>query len=124
MLKAEVHDEVEAEQLRVEKASLYAKLDELAVERAAGLLTGRQVQIATGIVQQQIDAIDRKEEDAEKLRVFDGIPLGKPEVADAVDSLSPDRLRAVLSVLMTITVVPVGKGGYVFNPERVQVDWR
>ena len=56
--------------------------------------------------------------------MFDGLPLGTPEVADAVSRLSPDRLRAVLDVLMTVTVAPVGKGGHVFNPERVQVNWR
>ena len=55
--------------------------------------------------------------------MFDGLPLGQPEVADAVARLSPDRLRAVLAVLLTVTVMPVGKGGRVFNPERVQVNW-
>ena len=48
----------------------------------------------------------------------------RPEVADAVARLSPDRFRAVLDVLGTVTVVPVGKGGHVFNPERVQPKWR
>ena len=32
--------------------------------------------------------------------------------------------RAVLSVLMEITIAPVGKHGHAFNPERVKVDWR
>ena len=56
--------------------------------------------------------------------MFDGLPLGEPEVAKAVSRLTPDRLRAVLDVLMTVTVAPVGKGGHVFNPQRVQVNWR
>ena len=56
--------------------------------------------------------------------MFDGLPLGQPEVADAVARLSPDRLRAVLDVLMTVTVLQVGKRGRVFNPQRVQVNWR
>lgn len=73
---------------------------------------------------QKLAAIERKQQDAERLRVFDGIPLGKPEVADAIKRLSPDRVRAVLDVLMTVTVAPVGKGGHVFNSERVQVNWR
>ena len=30
----------------------------------------------------------------------------------------------MLDVLVTVTVTPVGKGGHVFNPERVQVNWR
>ena len=52
------------------------------------------------------------------------MPLGRPQVVGAVKRLSPDRLRAVVAVLMTVTVAPVGKGGHVFNPERVQVTWR
>ena len=124
LLKAEIHDAAEAERLRTEKAALYGRLDELAVERAQGLMTGRQLQVATEVVQQQIEAIERKETDQERLRVFDGIPLGLPEAVGAVKRLSPDRLRAVLDVLATVTVAPVGKGGHVFDPERVQVKWR
>ena len=124
LLRAELHDEAEAEALRTEANTLLAELDNIAVERAEGLLTGRQVKISTDIIHQKLEAIERKQQDQERLRVFDGIPLGKPEAADAVKRLSPDRLRAVIDVLMTVTVAPVGKGGRVFNPERVQVHWR
>ena len=124
LLKTELHDEAEAEQLRGQKQTLRARLDEIADERADGLLTGAQAKRATDRITEQLAAIERREQDAERLRVFDGIPLGTAEVADAVSRLSPDRLRAVLDVLMTVTVLPVGKGGHVFNPERVQVNWR
>ena len=96
----------------------------LAVERANGLLTGQQVKVATEIVQQKIDAIERKEEDAERVRVFDGIPLGTPEAGAAVEALTPDRLRAVMRVLMNVTIAATGKGGRVFHKERVKVKWR
>jgi hypothetical protein len=58
------------------------------------------------------------------LRVLDGIPLGAPEATDAVRHLSPDRFRAVLGMLATFTVAPVGKGSHVFDPRRVTVDWK
>jgi hypothetical protein len=58
------------------------------------------------------------------VRLFDGLPLGEPEVTAAVDDLTPDRFRAVLDVLAQITIAPVGKSGKIFNPERVQVNWR
>jgi len=124
LLKAEIHDEAEAEQLRLEKTTLYRRLDELAVERAQGLMNGRQLQIASEVVQQQITAIERKEQDQERLRVFDGIPLGTPQAVAAVQDLSADRFRAVVNVLMTVSIAPTGKGGHVFKPERVQVTWR
>jgi DNA invertase Pin-like site-specific DNA recombinase len=122
LLKAEIHDVANAERLREEKSALYARLDEMAVERANGLLTGRQLQIASEVVQLQIDALERKEQDQERLRVFDGIPLGTEHALAAVARLSPDRFRAVLSVLCEVTIMPVGKGGgHVFNPQRVKV---
>ena len=124
LLKAEQHDTAEAERLRVEANTLTAELDAIGVERAEGLLTGRQAKIATDRINEKLAAIRHRQADQERLRVFDGIPLGKPEVSSAVESLSPDRFRAVLDVLMEITVLPTGKSGRVFNPERVQVDWR
>lgn len=123
LLRAEVHDTAEAEELRAEKTVLYERLNQFAIERAKGEMTGAQVRTATEYVQAQIDAIEAQERDQEKLRLFDQIPLGKPQVKAAIESLSPDRLRAVVSILAKITVMPVGKGGHVFRPDRVQVDW-
>jgi hypothetical protein len=37
--------------------------------------------------------------------------------------LTPDRFRAVLSVLGTVTVAPVGESGRVFEDERMQLKW-
>ena len=56
--------------------------------------------------------------------MFDGLPLGTPEVDAAVRTLTPDRFRAVIDVLVEITVLPVGKGGNTFKPERIRVTWR
>lgn len=124
LLKAEVHDQAEAETIRAELTRLYGELDNLAVERAQNLLTARQVKISTDIIEQQIEQLERKQQDSERLRVFDGIPLGRPEVDEAIRELSPDRLRAVLDVVARFTVAPVGKGGNSFKPERVCVDWK
>jgi DNA invertase Pin-like site-specific DNA recombinase len=124
LLKAELHDQAEAEALRIEANTLNTELDNIGIERADGLLTGRQAKIATDRITEKLHAIERRQQDQERLRVFDGLPLGRPQVVGAVKRLSPDRLRAVLAVLMTVTVAPVGKGGHVFNPERVQVTWR
>jgi hypothetical protein len=45
-------------------------------------------------------------------------------LGEKVEKLSPDRLRAMIDVLMTVTVAPVGKGYRVFNPDRVDVVWK
>ncbi|BBX97038.1 recombinase family protein [Mycobacterium lacus] len=141
LLRAEVHDEANAEALRVEANALLARLDEIAVERAEGELTGKQAKIATDIINAKLDAIEAKQQDQERMRLFDGLPLGRPgmtkEMAEkaraqadaAVRALSPDRFRAVLNVLAEFTVMPVGKGhrpddGERFDPKRVKEKWR
>jgi DNA invertase Pin-like site-specific DNA recombinase len=124
LLKAEQHDTAAAETLRTQRATLLTELDNIGLERAEGLLTGRQAKIATDRINEKLAAIEGEQHDQERLRVFDGLPLGTPQVAAAVKKLSPDRFRAVLGVLATVTVAPVGKSGRVFNPERVQVVWR
>jgi hypothetical protein len=43
------------------------------------------------------------------------------EAIDAVADLTPHRFRAVLSVLGTVTVAPVGESGRVFEDERMQL---
>jgi DNA invertase Pin-like site-specific DNA recombinase len=133
LLKAEIHDDAEAETIRTELAALYGELEKIGVERGQRLLTGQQAKIATDLISEDIARLERRQQDAERLRMFDGLPLGKPEVAAAVAKLSTDRFRAVLDVLVTVTVMPVGKGGHTvdpvthrkrINPERVRVDWK
>lgn len=124
LLRKKQHDPAEAQRLTDEKADLYRDLDNLARERGEGLMTGRQLQIASEIVQAKIDAIEAQERDVEMLRVFDGIPLGTPEAVAAVERLTPDRLRAVIGVLARgIKVRRIGKSGNTFNPDRLRVLW-
>ena len=124
LLKAEIHDEQEAEAIRVELNTLYQELENIGIERGQRLLTGTQAKIATDLINEDIAKLERRQQDTERLRVFADLPLGKSEITNAVGNLSPDRFRAVLAVLATITVAPVGKRGHTFNPERVQVVWR
>lgn len=123
LLRADVHDEADSERLRLEKSNLYTRLDEMAIERAQGLMTGQQMATANGYIESQIAAIEAQERDAERVRVFDGIPLGTDEAIDAVNHLTPDRFRAVLSLLGTVTIAPVGRGGKTFKDERIEVEW-
>lgn len=128
LLQAE-HDEADVEALRTQRATLLSRLDEIADERADGLLTGAQAKRATDRISEQLQALDAAAHDAEKVRVFDGLALGTEDVTQAVEKLSPDRLRTILGVLAEITIAPVGKGnrgsdGTRFDPERIQVEWR
>lgn len=124
LLRVPAADPAEAQRLLDEKSVLHDRLNEIADERADGLLTGAQAKRATERIQAKLDDLDKLQIDADRLRVLDGIPLGTAEVADALADLSTDRYRAVIDLLMTVTIEPVGKGGKVFRPERVKVDPR
>lgn len=124
LLKAEQHDTAEAERIRIELGALHNELDAIGEERADGLLTGKQAKIATDRIQAKIEMLEDRAHDAERVRVFDSIPLGTPEVEDAILALSPDRFRAIMDVLMRVTIAPTGKAGNTFKTERIQVEWR
>jgi hypothetical protein len=79
---------------------------------------------AVSDINAKLDAIAERQQDHDRKRVLDGIPLGTPQVADKIAKLSPDRLRAVFNLLATITIQPVGKGGHAFDPDRVDLDWK
>lgn len=122
LLKGEV-DEAEAAAISRELGVAYARLEGIGVDYAEGLLTGQQAKIATETVDAKIAALESRQQDSEKLRVFAGLPLGEPQVSDAVRALPHGRFRAILNLLMTVTIAPVGKGSHVFDPDRVGVEW-
>jgi DNA invertase Pin-like site-specific DNA recombinase len=124
LLKAEVHDEADAEAIRTELNVLYADRVQIGVDRGRRLLTSEQAKAATDVIDEDIAALQRRQNDQDKLAVLDGIPLGTPGALDAVMRLSPNRFRAVVAVLMTVTVVPVGRGSHVFDERRIHVDWK
>jgi DNA invertase Pin-like site-specific DNA recombinase len=125
LLRGQEHDTTEAEDTRQKIATLNARLDELAVERGMGLLTARQLQIASEVVQRELDKIEAERRDRDKVRVFDGIRLGTPLAVKDIEKLSPGRLRAVIDVLMTVTIAPaVKQGSNIFYPDRVQIAWK
>ncbi|SUA03108.1 phiRv1 integrase [Mycolicibacterium fortuitum] len=124
LVKAETLDEAEAEAIRGELATLYGDLENIGVERGQGLLTGKQAKIATDIITGKIAKLELRQQDQERLHVFDGIPLGTPEAVDAVNDLSPDRFRAIVAVVMEPSVLPVGKSGRGFDRDRLQPNWR
>lgn len=123
LLEAE-QDEADVEALRTERATLLARLDDIADERADGLLTGAQAKRATDRITEQIRALEARVHDTEKVRVFDELPLGTDDVAAMLGQLSPDRLRAILGVLAELTIEPVGRGRRGDVPERVKVVWK
>lgn len=124
LLRKKVYDPAERARLDAEETVLLGRLGEIAAERARGLIDGTGYQMMRDIINDDLAAVERQRQDAERKRVLDDIPLGTDRVAAKVEALSPDRLRAVFDVLATITVQPVGKGGHTFTPDRVDLVWK
>lgn len=127
LLKAQIVDPQALEMARAQIVTLNRQLEQFAVEHAEGLLTARQVKISSDVVQAKIDKLELSLQDSERMRVFEGIRLGTSSVTTDIEALSPDRYRAVIAAMGTVTVYPVGKGhrpnGERFDPQRIRVTW-
>jgi hypothetical protein len=127
LLRATTFDADEAKRLDDEKQTLYGRIRAANAEYDDGIIDGRHLAARTERVNEKLAVIEAQLNDSERCRVFEGLPLGTPEVFDAVKRLSPDRLRAVIGVVVEFTVARVGKGGRAngqrFDPERVTTTW-
>jgi hypothetical protein len=110
--------------LREEAAAIRANLEEMAADRALGLLTRAQMLVATERGNARLEEIAGELADAARESVL--APLLAAESAATVwESLDLARKRAVIKTLMTITLRSPGRGARrAFDPATVQVTWR
>jgi hypothetical protein len=109
--------------LREEAAAIRANLEEMAADRAVGLLTRAQMLAATERGTARLEEIAGELADAARESVL--APLLAAESAAVVwESLDLARKRAVIKTLMTITLHSPGRGARrAFDPATVQVTW-
>jgi site-specific DNA recombinase len=110
--------------LREEAAAIRRNLDEMAADRALGLITRAQMLTATERGSARLGEIGAELENAARENVL--APLAAAENAAAIwEGLDLSRQRAVIRTLMTITLHSPGKGARTrFDPATVQVTWR
>ena len=115
-------DAVDAEGLREERRSLRDKLAQLGKDFATA--PPEFTQAAVKDIQGKLDAIDAVLTDPGKAAIFEDL-IGAKDVRKAFDSLDLGRQRTIVDTLMTIRVLPVGKGtGRVFDPAYIDVAWK
>jgi DNA invertase Pin-like site-specific DNA recombinase len=132
LLRSERHDTAEAEEIRKQVRTLNERLAGLGRDHGNGLLSALQVKEASDVINAQLAAIESNRQDRDKAHKFNGIRLGTPQAAEDVLALSPDRLRAVIDVIVEITVMPADKAagirkgqlGRTFEEERMKVVWQ
>jgi len=113
--------------LNSEATALRVRLDELAALFADGLVTGGQLAEATTKIRQRLTQVE-----IELASTVAGSPLeglaGTEDVAAAWAGMSVSRRKAVIDVLMTVTLLPAPRGrrpgGHYFDPTFVRIDWR
>lgn len=112
----------DAEELRQEALGLRSRLDQLAVVFADGAITTVQLRTATERLRSRLKAVEARQADTSRPQVLAAL-VGVQDVRAAWDQLSLGERRAVIDTLMTVTILPAGKG-IRFRPEHVRIDWR
>jgi site-specific DNA recombinase len=106
--------------LRTEAAAIRANLDEMAADRALGLMSRSQMIAATQRGNARLDAIAAQLAEAASESVL--APFAAAQNARAVwDGLDLPRQRRVIAALCTVTLHPAGQGARTFNPDTVQI---
>jgi site-specific DNA recombinase len=107
--------------LRAEAAAIRANLDEMAADRALGLMSRSQMIAATQRGNARLEAIAAQLAEAASESVL--APFAAADNARAVwDGLELPRQRRVLAALCTVTLHPAGQGSRTFDPDTVDVE--
>lgn len=114
-------DRPDTDALRLDAIGLRERLDGLAVDFADGILTTSQIRTATERLRARLSDIEGQLADAGRVDKL-GPLIGAPDVRAAWDALSVSRQRAVIDLLMTVTILPPGRGTRNFNPDTVRME--
>ena len=110
--------------LREEATAIRRNLDEMAADRALGVITRAQMIAGTARASARLDEIAADLEDAARENVLTPL-VAAHNAAAAWEDLDLSRKRAIISTLMSITILSPGRGARrVFDPATVQVTWR
>jgi site-specific DNA recombinase len=106
--------------LHTEAASIRRNLDELAADRALGLVSRAQMIAATERGNARLAEITAELASAAETSAL--APFAAGESARAVwDSLDGSRKRAVIDALCTVIIHPAGRGVRKFNPDTIEI---
>jgi len=109
--------------LRADARAVRARLDAVAVEYADGTITGAQLRTATARLRSRLLDTESQLADAGRVDVLGPLLTGTDPAA-AWDALDTDRRRAVVALLMDVTILRTRRGARSFDPAGVRIDWR
>jgi site-specific DNA recombinase len=118
-----VHDAPDVPALVAERTSILERQRQLGEEFADGTLPAATLRAATDRLTRRLDELNARIAEASRTSVL--APLVAAEDVEAAwRALHVDQQRAVIGELMTVRIMPVGRGARIFRPESVQIDWR
>lgn len=118
-----VPDEVNVTALREEAAAIRRNLEEMAADRAAGLIDRAEQLAGSARGKKRLAEISAAIEDATCEDVL--APLVRADDVEAAwQALDLAGKRAVIDALMTVTLHSPGRGVKTFRPETVAIDWK
>lgn len=116
-------DEDDLDEVRQEVSALRARLDQLATDFADGDLTASQLRSATKRLRERIDTGEQRLAAGSRDDVLRPL-VDTDDVAAVWSTLDTDRKRAVIDTLVTVTILPTGRGVRTFRPETVKIGWK
>lgn len=115
------HEAPDMQSLLAQRERIRQRKIQLAVEFAADF-DPAQMRAANAELARQMDTVNATIADAGRYSALG--PLVDADEPRAVwTAMDLDSKRAVISELMTIRLLPVGRGRRVFNPESVEITW-
>ncbi|MFE7029480.1 recombinase family protein [Streptomyces sp. NPDC057621] len=117
--------DLDVARLQLESDEITKRLADMATMFGAGKMTMAQFTEASDVARAQLDEVTAKLARASRTDPLVGL-VGAPDVRKAWTDLELDRKRAVLRSLLTVKILPVGRGknsGKAFHTEAIETNW-
>jgi DNA invertase Pin-like site-specific DNA recombinase len=123
------------EDLAATANGLRGKLDSLAADYAADLITRQQLLDSTALARKRLEKVEAQMAAQAHQSVLAGLPLGDPDAIDGEwAGYHLDKQRAIVAALMVVTILPARRGrpaGFqpgmsksYFRPDAIDVKWK
>jgi DNA invertase Pin-like site-specific DNA recombinase len=114
--------------LHSQREGFRARLDELGAMFADGSIDGPQLKRGSAELHARLDAIDAQLAAARAASAVANLVLSGDDLRATWRATPPDVRGKVIDALMTVTLLPAGRGrqpgGTYFNPKYVRIDWK
>lgn len=114
---------VDADAQRERAQSIRGRLSELTTALADGVLPLADVRRQSERLRGELEAVEAQVRDLERGDVLADL-VGSADVTATWDVLTLDRRRAVIDVLMTVTLLAPLRGRQAFDPDTVRIEWK